>query len=104
MGRVLIYPNQHTHTMTTPLTQTENGAPQLRSSGLACLAFFAEAGSARALSKTNPQLLEDMFFAAYAEDPAAVTLILYWLRAVRLGAGERNVFHVPPQALCSRAP
>ncbi len=104
MGRVLIYPNQHTHTMTTTLTQTENGALQLRSSGSACLDFFAEAGSARALSKTNPQLLEDMFLAAYAEDPATATLILYWLRAVRLGAGERNVFHVLHRLLFGLSP
>ncbi len=89
---------------TNTLTRTENGALQLRSSGCTCLDFFAEAGSARALSQTNPQRLEDMFLAAYAEDPQTATLILYWLRAVRLGAGERNVFHVLHKLLFALSP
>ncbi len=90
--------------MNTNLTQTENGALQLRSTGNACLDLFAEAGSARTLSFNKPQRLEDMFLAAYAEDPATATLILYWLRAVRLGAGERNVFHVLHKLLSTLSP
>ncbi len=90
--------------MNTNLTRTENGALQLRSSGNACLDLFAEAGSARALSFENPQALEDMFLAAYAEDPQTTTLILYWLRAAREGAGERNVFHVLHRLLFSLSP
>ncbi len=90
--------------MTTTLTQTENGALQLRSSGSACLDFFAEAGSARALSMSDPQRLEDMFLRAYAEDPKLAVLILYWLRAVRLGAGERHVFHVLHKLLYGLCP
>ncbi len=90
--------------MNTNLTQTENGALQLRSTGNACLDLFAEAGSARGISFSNPQRLEDMFLAAYAEDPATATLILYWLRAVREGAGERNVFHVLHKLLATLSP
>ncbi len=90
--------------MNTNLTQTENGALQLRSSGSACLDLFAEAGSARGISFSNPQALENMFLAAYAEDPATATLLLYWLRAVREGAGERNVFHVLHKLLFSLSP
>ncbi len=90
--------------MNSNLTRTENGALQLRSSGSACLDLFAEAGSARGMSFENPQRLEDMFLAAYAEDPETSTLILYWLRAVREGAGERNVFHVLHRLLYSLSP
>ncbi len=92
------------NTTSSTLTYTENGALQLRTTGRACLDLFAEAGSARELSKTNPERLEDMFLAAYAQDPQTATLILYWLRAVRDGAGERHVFHVLHRLLYDLCP
>ncbi len=88
----------------SPLTRTENGALQLKSSGSACLDFFAEAGSARELSRNTPQVLEDMYLAAYAQDPQTAILILYWLRAARLGAGERNSFHLLHKLLYELCP
>lgn len=90
--------------MNSPLTTTENGALQLRSSGNKCLDLFAEVGSARNLCKTNQRVVEHMFIDAYCEDPATAVAILYWARAARGGAGERDVFHVLHNVLFGLSP
>lgn len=90
--------------MNSNLTRTENGALQLRSSGNYCLDLFHEIGSARNMSMATPTRLEDLFLNAYAEDPAKAVAILYWVRAIREGAGERNVFHVLHKLLYGLSP
>lgn len=75
-------------------TKTENGATQLRSSGHKCLDFFAEAGSARRMAKHSPESLLNLFKNALAEDTTKAMSIMFWLRAIKEGAGERRVFDV----------
>ena len=73
-------------------TKTENGAVQLRSCGNACVDLFAEVGSARNMVREAPEALEGLFLEAYAADAATAAAIVFWSRAVRSGAGEREVF------------
>lgn len=73
-------------------TRTENGALQLRSTGSACLDLFAEIASARNMVQESPEALEGLFLEAYAADAATTVSILFWSRAIRSGAGERDVF------------
>lgn len=73
-------------------TRTENGALQLRSTGNVCLDLFAEIGSARNMVQEATEALEGLFLEAYAADAATTVSILFWCRAIRSGAGERDVF------------
>lgn len=85
-------------------TYTENGATQLRTTGNACLDLFAEVGAARNMAQTAPEALQGMFVQAYKADPVTAFCIALWVRAVRLGAGERAVSRVLLRAVHQLAP
>ena len=67
-------------------TFTENGMPALKSSLNACVDLFFSAGASRGKDITIP------FFTALAEDRDTALRMLLWLRDVRGGAGERQLF------------
>lgn len=73
-------------------TFTENGALQLRTGGSRVLDLFAEIASAREVVNDNPKAVLDLFANAVAEDAKTAMAVMFWVRAVRLGAGERDVF------------
>lgn len=68
--------------------RTENGAVTLQSTGSALLDFFALAGGTR----HTPDLGLDLFKKAFAEDRQKAIRILFYLRDIRGGQGERNLF------------
>jgi len=70
---------------------TQNGAISNRTTGSNLLNFFATAGSAR--NKPELELIQ-MFEKAYADDPIAATVLLFYFRDVREGQGERRLFRV----------
>ena len=67
---------------------TENLAVTFIRSGSALLDFYAQAGSMR----TNPDKALDLFKKAFAEDKQSAVRILFYLRDVRGGQGERSLF------------
>ena len=71
------------------ITYTENGAATLRSSGKACVDFFAAIG---ALRNENEGEITTRFLRAYAENPDLAMKILFYARDIRGGLGERRVF------------
>ncbi|MBQ2725117.1 MAG: DUF2828 family protein [Clostridia bacterium] len=73
----------------TNLTRTENGAAAYRSTESHCLDLFASAGAMR---NRDDEDLEMMFFRAYAEDPDLTMKLLFFIRDIRGGLGERRIF------------
>lgn len=69
-------------------TKTENGADTLRTSNSALVDFFALAGATR----DNPELGLDLFKKAFAENREKAIKILFYLRDIRGGQGERQLF------------
>lgn len=67
---------------------TENGQIALSSSGAALLDLFATGGSLR----SRPEAIIEKFDAAFREDPLTATKIMFYIRDVRGGLGEREVF------------
>lgn len=72
----------------TNVTRTENGAKTLKTTTSPLVDFFALAGATR----SNPELGVDLFKKAFAEDHEKAVRILFYLRDVRGGQGERNLF------------
>ena len=70
-------------------TLTENGADALKSTGSAMLDFYGEAGAMRYAS---PERLSLLFQKAFIEDPLRALKCLFYLRDIREGQGERDVF------------
>lgn len=70
-------------------TYTENGALAKNTSGDACLDFFSTAGSLRS-SDADRKI--QLFNRAYREDPLSALRILFYVRDVRGGLGERETF------------
>lgn len=68
--------------------RTENGAVTLRSTNNPLVDFFALAGATR----QNPSLGLDLFKKAFAADRQAALRVLFYLRDVRGGQGERALF------------
>lgn len=68
--------------------KTENGAITFTRSGSALLDFFAQAGATR----NNPNRGLDLFKTAFSEDRLLAIKILFYLRDVRSGQGERALF------------
>ena len=69
---------------------TENGDLAYKSTGSACLDFFSLCGGMR----KNLSDLDVLFAKAYAENPVVAIKILFYMRNIRGGLGERNSFRV----------
>lgn len=74
----------------TSYTETENGALTFDRSGSNCLDFYAQAGAMR----KSPEKALDLFKKAFAEDRLMAVKILFYLRDVRGGQGERDLFRI----------
>ncbi len=72
------------------VARTENGDMAYKTTGSACLDFFALCGGMR----RNLTDLSKLFVKAYAENPAVAIKILFYMRNIRGGLGERNSFRV----------
>lgn len=70
---------------------TENGMVTNSTSLNSCVDMFFMAGAARHWSNTQ---IEELFQKALAEDPLTALKLMFWVRDVRGGAGERNFFRV----------
>ena len=70
-------------------TRTMNGAQTHSTSGDACLDFFAVAGGMRYRS-TFSQI--SLFDRAYVENPELAMKLLFYIRDIRGGLGERDMF------------
>lgn len=81
---------------TTNYTTTENGALTNRSSLDPIVDFFSLAGAMR----NNPQGAADLFEKAYEAEPLTAVRTMFYLRDIRGGQGERDVF----RACLRRAP
>ena len=68
--------------------ETENGAITYERSGSQLLDFYAQAGAMR----KNPDKALDLFKKALAEDKLKAIKILFYLRDIRGGQGERDLF------------
>lgn len=68
--------------------RTDNGADTFIRSGSLLVDFYAQAGAMR----RNPEKALDLFKAAFAEDRQTAVRILFYLRDVRGGQGERDLF------------
>jgi len=77
--------NLHT---ATSVTTTDNGAKTFDTSGSYLLDFYAQAGSMR----NSPDKALELFIKAYSEDRLKAIKILFYLRDVRGGQGERDLF------------
>ena len=71
------------------LTETENGATALNTTGSKLVDLFATIGALRNSDQTR---IERLFADAYAEDPLLATKIIFYARDVREGLGERETF------------
>jgi len=72
-------------------TRTMNGAAAYNGTGNACLDLFAVAGGMRYRSRHN---LCDLFDRALIEEPDLAMKLLFYIRDIRGGMGERRVFRV----------
>ena len=70
--------------------RTENGDLAYKSTGSACLDFFSLCGGMR----KNISDLDKLFAKAFAENPVIAIKILFYMRNIRGGLGERNSFRV----------
>ncbi len=80
----------------TNLTRTENMAVTNKSTLSPVLDYFSLAGAMRNDPKGSAQLFEQ----AFREDPQTAVRILFYLRDVRGGQGERDIFRAGWQKLC----
>ena len=69
--------------------KTLNGAKTHGTSGSACLDLFAVAGGMRGRSARDLTMLFDL---AYLEDPDLAMKLLFYIRDIREGLGEREIF------------
>ena len=81
-------------------TRTENRDFAYKSTGSACLDFFSLCGGMR----RNLGDLDKLFAKAYAENPVLAIKILFYMRNIRGGLGERNSFRVILKELASFYP
>lgn len=72
-------------------TVTENGAIALRSTGNAVLNAFGLLG---AMTNSNQEYILDTFYRAFDEDPELAMRLLFYIRDVRGGQGQRRVFRI----------
>lgn len=83
------------------VTYTENGARTHTSSGTDCLDLFFRAGGMRAASE---QEIADVVRRAFVEDPVKTLKILFYVRDVRGGLGERRFFRIAMQTIAGMEP
>ena len=83
------------------LTATENGAAAFCSTHSACLDLFASCGALRTASEEH---IIARFARAYAEDRDMTMRILFYMRDIRGGLGERKVFRYALRSLAQTAP
>ena len=76
------------------ITYTDNGALSLKSSGSALVDFFSRAGAMRNQARNNDRdfQLVNLFEASLKEDVITTILILFYIRDIRGGQGERKIF------------
>ena len=70
-------------------TRTFNGAAAYSTTGEACLDFFSVAGGMRYRSAYDQTIL---FTRAYIENPELAMKLLFYIRDIREGMGERQLF------------
>lgn len=79
---------------------TENGDKAYKSTGSACLDYFAIVGGMR----FNIKDALNLFMKAYYEDPIIAIKLLFYVRDIRTGLGERNLFRLSFNALANMYP
>ncbi|MBQ0052603.1 MAG: DUF2828 family protein [Treponema sp.] len=72
------------------VAHTENGDLAYKSTGSACLDFFSLCGGMR----KNISDLDKLFAKAFGENPVIAIKILFYMRNIRGGLGERNSFRI----------
>lgn len=75
----------------TGMTYTENGAITPANTGSFIIDFFFHSAAMR---KANVNRITDMWDKAFKEDPQTALRILFYVRDVRGGQGERRVFRI----------
>ena len=70
------------------VTTTENGAKAYKSTLNKCVDLFGKIGACR----NDISQAKKLFAYAFKEDPETATRILFWVRDIRGGSGEREVF------------
>jgi len=79
---------------------TENGDKAYRSTGSFCLDYFSLVGAMR----YNLTDALNLFMKSYYEDPIMTIKILFYVRDIRNGLGERNLFRYAFNALANMYP
>lgn len=82
-------------------TQTFNGGKTYSTSNSHCLDLFFRAGAMRNAASDE---IADVVRCAYAEDPVRTMKILFFVRDVRGGLGERRFFRIALQTLAKEEP
>lgn len=87
-------------------TYTENGALTYKSTLNNCLDFFALGGAMRNRENEGIKDFEilKLFTKAFSENPLVALRILFYLRDIREGMGERKTFRVPLKKLAQDYP
>ena len=75
----------------TGMTYTENGAITPTNTGSSIIDFFFHSAAMR---EANVNRITDMWDKAFKEDPQTALRILFYVRDVRGGQGERRVFRI----------
>lgn len=83
------------------VTLTDNGMVTNPTSLNKCVDLFFSIGSMRGKSKDK---VVNLFNEAYNENPLVASKILFWVRDVRSGAGERDVFRNVISSLTTNSP
>ena len=86
---------------TDNFTVTENGAGAYKSTLNACLDAF---GSLGAMRKSDDSTIVSTFEKAFNEDKVLAMRMLFWLRDIRGGIGERRAFRLILKWLAERHP
>lgn len=83
------------------LTYTENGALTHSTTGSALVDFFFMGG---ALRKADENRIKSLFGSSFKEDPLRTLKVLFYLRDIRGGQGERRLFRLCLQEMITIVP